>query len=61
MFENLTKLFRVQPLTAQAKPGKSGGGRARNVQDGGRVPLAVHDSRFLITNGLFQGSRPWVS
>ena len=61
MFGNMSRLFRVQPMTQQPKAGKVGSTRARSEQAGGRVPLAVGDSRFLITNGIFQGTRPWVS
>ena len=66
MFENLVNVFKhdtVQSLQEPLQPKKMGGGRtggsAQRVR-GGRVPLAVGDSRFLLTDGLFQGARQWM-
>ena len=64
MFENIGKLFRhdtVQSLQGQQPGGKMGAraGAGRKPR-GGRVPLNVGDSRFLMTNGLFQGARQWM-
>lgn len=71
MFQHLMKLFRhdgmaaVQPLNGGQGAGKvrSSAGAGRTAQadtSGGRAPLAVGDSRFLVTNGMFQGARQWL-
>ena len=64
MFENLRKLFRhdaVQSLQGDAPGGKMpSSGAGGRPKAGSRVPLAVGDSRFLMTNGMFQGARQWM-
>ena len=71
MFDGMGRLFRsegqgaVQSLRDKGGRGqgaspRAAGGTAMRKDDGGRVPITVRDSRFLITDGLFQGARRWM-
>lgn len=68
MFEGFSALFRhdgaqagkpVQPSHGGSKSGRMPASPTRD-QAGGRAPITVGDSRFLITNGMFQGARRWM-